>query len=41
MDKLPHTKGLTHSFLQGSFLAPKLITLIKCLIDHLFFKVLL
>ena len=31
---------LTHSFLQGSFLPPKIIILIKCLIDILFFKVL-
>ena len=31
---------LTHSFLQGSFLLPKLIILIKCSIDVLFFKVL-
>ena len=32
---------LTHSFLQlGQFMAPKLIILVKCLIDVLFFKVL-
>ena len=31
---------LTHSFLQGSFFTPKLIILLECLIDGLFFKVL-
>ena len=31
---------LTHSFLQGQFMATKLIILIKCLIDILYFKVL-
>ena len=31
---------LTHSFLRGSFLPPKLIILIQCLSDILFFQVL-
>ena len=36
-----YTNGLTHSFLQRQFFAPKLIILMKCLIDILFFSIVL